>query len=426
KAMFKSSTTGFGELREYIEHLPVIETHEHYTKYVEAKDALEFIKGNYYHADYISAGGEEGHTKGETLKDRYERFLRTYKKSDKTAYARGMQEGLRICWGVDDVGTFEGFKAFEEKFKGRDASVYDRFMESSNIRAKVVDQFDMRQYFGDKPPEYSKYTRFAFSLPSFHNIHAKGDVLNLQRFLDRPIKSLDDYVEAFDAYLAKSVEFGVVCMKDQTAYRRAIAYGYPAKAEAERAFNDLMFNPRDIFGDDRVRALDDWLFHHAMRKAAGHGLPVQLHTGHMAGVRNDIVKTNASHLIPTLELHQDVMFDLFHGNWPYMDEYLFIGKNYPNAYLNLCWAQQIDPLYCIELMKRAVMTVPHSKVFAFGGDTGAIEWVVGYLSITKDNVAIALSELADSGWLSMDEAKELAKDWFFDNPNEFFKLGLEG
>jgi len=75
-------------------------------------------------------------------------------------------------------------------------------------------------------------------------------------------------------------------------------------------------------------------------------------------------------------------------------------------------------------MKRAVMTVPHSKVFAFGGDTGMMEWVAGYLALAKDNTACALSELTDSGWLNMDEAKRIGLDWFFNNPNEFFRLGL--
>ena len=108
-----------------------------------------------------------------------------------------------------------------------------------------------------------------------------------------------------------------------------------------------------------------------------------------------------------------------------MDEYLFMGKNYPNVWLNLCWAHAIDPVYCVELMKRAVMAVPHSKLFAFGGDTGAIEWVAGYLVQAKDNVACALSELTESGWLNLDEAKRIAADWFFNNPNEFYGLGFQ-
>jgi len=49
----------------------------------------------------------------------------------------------------------------------------------------------------------------------------------------------------------------------------------------------------------------------------------------MAGIRNDIAKTNAVHLTPVLELHRDVRFDLFHGNWPYMGEYLYLARTTP-------------------------------------------------------------------------------------------------
>ena len=31
----------------------------------------------------------------------------------------------------------------------------------------------------------------------------------------------------------------------------------------------------------------------------------------------------------------------------------------------------------------------------------------------------------DSGWIDMQAAKAVAADWFFNNPNEFFKLGFE-
>ena len=430
--MFGSNAKYYPELRQYLDNLPVIETHEHYTKYQDSGDALNFILDNYYMSDFLSAGGESAlGADGEATipkdlpeKERYELFLKYYKKSDKTAYARGMQEGLRICWGVGDIGDYEEFQAFAKKFKARDASVYDGFMEKMKIRAKVVDIFDLADY-ADGKAEYSKYCRFAFPLPSFHDIHARQDIFRLQKYIGRAITCLDDYTEAFDVFLQKCVDFGVVCFKDQSAYRRPISYGNPARAEAETAFNDIIYNPRDVFGDDRVRALDDWLFQYAMRKAAKYGLPVQIHTGHMAGIRNDIVKTNAAHLIPTIELHSDVRFDLFHGNWPYMDEFLFIGKNYPNAWLNLCWAQSIDPVYCVELMKRAVMTVPHCKLFAFGGDTFMIEWAAGYLSLARDNVACALSELAEIGWINIGEAKQIAADWFFNNPNEFFKLGFD-
>lgn len=91
-----------------------------------------------------------------------------------------------------------------------------------------------------------------------------------------------------------------------------------------------------------------------MRFAAELDMPVQLHTGHMAGVRNRVDKANARHLATVLELHRDVRFDLFHGNWPYMGDLLFLVKNYPNAYLNCCWLPLIDPIYAQELLVRSI------------------------------------------------------------------------
>jgi hypothetical protein len=424
--MLKSNAQSFAELRQYLDNIPIIETHEHYTKYQESGDALDFIFSDFYFmSDYVSAGGEWSVPKDLPLEERFEMFSNIYKRTDKTAYSRAMQEGLRQCWGVDDIGCFEQFKAFDEMIKRRTPAVYDEFMEKLKIKAKVVDMWNFAQYADGNITDYSPYCRFAFSLPSIHDLHKKDDILKLQKWRKEPIITLDDYLECFDIFLQKSVDFGIVCFKDQSAYMRPLNYGNPAKAEAERVFNEMIFNPRTTFSDADTLALDDFIFQYAMRKAAFYDLPVQLHTGHLAGIRNDIRNANAAQLIPTIELHTDVRFDLFHGNWPHMDEYLFMGKNYPNVYLNLCWVQSIDPLYCVELMKRAVMTVPHSKVFAFGGDTGMIEWVAGYLTQAKDNTAIALSELVESGWLNLSEAKATAADWFFNNPNSFYKLGFE-
>ena len=117
-------------------------------------------------------------------------------------------------------------------------------------------------------------------------------------------------------------------------------------------------------------------------------LPVQVHTGHMAGIRNRVDKANAAHFAPVLELHTRVQFDLFHGNWPYMGDILFLGKNYPNARLNLCWLPIIDPIYCQELIKRAVMVVPHNKIHGFGGDYwDAPEYSVAHLTIGREVIA---------------------------------------
>jgi predicted TIM-barrel fold metal-dependent hydrolase len=171
--------------------------------------------------------------------------------------------------------------------------------------------------------------------------------------------------------------------------------------------------------------LGDYLFHQLMRYARDLDLPVQLHTGHMAGIRNRVDKANAAHLASVLELHTRVQFDLFHGNWPYMGDVLFLAKNYPNVRLNLCWLPLIDPLYAVEFLRRAVMTVPHVKLHAFGGDYwDAPEYTVAHLELAREVVAAALTDLVEMGWLEEPEACHLAAAWLYDNPNAYYRLGL--
>lgn len=432
--MLRSTTKSYGELRQYLNTIPVINTHEHYTGITgPADDALSLLLG-YYTFDLISAAfGSEAklqsslHDTTLSFDERYELFEHYYHKSNKTAYARAFQVGLKECWGIGQINK-QSLLELQEKMKSRNQSFYEEKMEQCGIKLNIVDVCIVDQFkdiIEGRNKQFTKYCKFAFTLPDFHDIHHSRQIYIVQEYVDRKITCLDDYLEGFENMLIRALDFGIVCFKDQSAYRRAIDYGNPAKSEAEHVFNRVIGNPRNTFSTAEVKPLDDWLFHYFMRLAGKHRLPVQLHTGHLARNYNDIRNANASHLIPLLELHTEVKFDLFHGNWPYMDEYLFIGKNYPNAYLDLCWAHIIDPIYCVELMKRAVVAVPHSKLMVYGGDAFAIELTVGYLFAARDNTACALSELVESGWLDIREAKQIAADWFFNNPNEFFHFGFD-
>ncbi len=433
--MIKANNSVFTEIREYISGIPLIDTHEHYLGITEpVKNIWNFIMSGYHDSDMQSASfGNEIYYKNifdNTLSfdERYSAFEKIYKKIKNTAYVKAFEIGLKRCWDIDEI-NLSTIKDLCTKLLSREQNFYNALIEKHNILIKIVDVCDADKFveiINGTNKNYSKYCRFAFPLPSFHNIHSCQDIKKLEKYNEGMIiKSLDDYIDNFSVLLKKAVDFGIVCLKDQTAYRRIIDYNNPSKTEAESIFNKIISNPRDIFSSNEVRPLDDWLFHNFINLAKQYKLPIQIHTGHMAGIRNDIVKANAAHLIKVIELHSDVAFDLFHGNWPYMGEYLFIGKNYPNAYLDLCWVQTIDPLYSIELMKRAIVTVPHNKIMIFGGDTNKIENTIGYLELAKDNVAYALSEMIEMDYLSKNEAGQIAVDWFFNNPNELFNLGLK-
>jgi hypothetical protein len=47
-----------------------------------------------------------------------------------------------------------------------------------------------------------------------------------------------------------------------------------------------------------------------------------------------------------------------------------------------------------------------------------------HTDLARDNIAMALADLVEIDYLGLEDAKEIACDWLFNNPNRFFKLGL--
>ncbi|MFQ6099145.1 MAG: hypothetical protein ACE5O2_15545, partial [Armatimonadota bacterium] len=70
--------------------------------------------------------------------------------------------------------------------------------------------------------------------------------------------------------------------------------------------------------------------------------------------------------------------------------------------------------------------VPVNKVFAFGGDYSApaVDKVVGHLRLAQDNVATVLAERIQDGVMNEDQAIEVARKWFWDNPRKAYRLDV--
>lgn len=427
----------FSALREAISELPVIETHTHYTSNTETYDDVFPIVLGYIKSDLRIAAGSEATGLVRLLADtekpfeqRARLFEQVYAKCRFSSYTRAMLRGLRACWGVENV-SYRSLCALNERLGERNNEMLARILQEHHVVAQVADIFESRFFaiMEGKDNDYSPVSRFAFPLPAFHRLYNEADLRGLESILGVLPASLDGYVQKVDALLEKAALWGAVCVKDQSAYFRSLDYQHPTRCEAEKAYNRLLSRPLVGLGDAEGKPLDDWLFQHFVEKAGELQLPVQLHTGLQDRVvmyddRNggDCRMADAALLIPTLERQRNVNFDLFHGNWPYLDTILFLGKNFPNVWVDLCWVQTIDPLYAIEAMKRAVLCLPTSKLFAFGGDAFAMENGIGYLEQALDNIAKALSELVDGAWINPEEALEIARIWLYDGPRDFFHI----
>jgi len=429
----------YEELLSYCETVPLVDCHDHATRLgPRYTDPIQVVIGEYFLTDLASGTSE---ATAQTLlnqdipwPERWPLLERAWQRSKHTGFAQITRRVLKKFYDEDDV-TFDGMQRMAERLLDlEDEAAYEAILDEAKIVVRLADVWpDVGQVL-DGSFELTPRSRLVIPLPGYHRIRDHMGVQELVAPLGRRVARLDEYLEACREIFEGFKAYGAVAFKDQSAYARALDYGNPTRAEAEAVFNWFMEDPlRSASYPDGVRPLDDYLFHAFMRMARDLDLPVQVHTGMLAGLYGDIRQANAAGLANLLMLHNDVRFDLFHANWPYSGELLFLAKAYPNVAIDFCWTNVIDPVYCQDMLRQALSSVPHSKIHGYGSDFGGFGYPPGggyvdrawaHAQIGRENVAIALSDMVEMEYLGLDEAKEVAYAWLFGNANEFYRLGL--
>ena len=422
----------FAELKDYVDGLPVIDCHDHAAQREKIHDAVQFVARGYYHSDLWSCLTDAEIRLLDDLKkpieERWPVLEKAWTRSRYTGYGLMVMRCLERVFGEDDLSLDIIRKMNENVPDYTDPRVYDKFYEDAKIVGRVLNWWPPLKKVVAKDHEFLPGQYPAIRTPWLHALKNRNDLAELEEGLGVTVTSLDEYLAACRKAFEAWKDFGAVAFKDQSAYQRSLAYGNPSRAEAEAVFSRIMADPR-YWAEyaPHNNPLSDFLMHEFMRMARDLDLPVQLHTGHMAGIRNDVSKANAAGLRSLMEVHRDVKFDLFHANWPYSDDLVYLVKNFPNAHLDFCWAHIIDPVYCVNLLKQAISSVPHGKIHGFGSDVGGQcpDYAWAHCMMAKENITTALADLVDADYFGRDDAKQVAADILFNNPNEFFRLGLK-
>ena len=164
--------------------------------------------------------------------------------------------------------------------------------------------------------------------------------------------------------------------------------------------------------------------HHLLALADERGLTMQVHTGLQEGNGNIITDANPTLLTNLFIEYGNVKFDIFHMGYPYMLELSNLAKNFQNVFIDMCWGHIISP----EAARRALIewldAVPANKISAFGGDYAFVDGVYGHQELARRNVARALADKVEEDCFSVDQACQIARMLFVDNPERLF--GLQG
>jgi hypothetical protein len=235
----------------------------------------------------------------------------------------------------------------------------------------------------------------------------------------KPIKTLDDYLAAADRLFQIFKERNAVCLKNSMAYGRSLDYAEVSDDNAKELFS----RPSGSLSAAEKKALQDFMFHWIISKSIDLDLPIQIHTGYLAGNGNVLENGRPVKLNNLFLKYPKARFVLFHGGYPWTGEYAAQGKMFPNVTLDLVWLPQISREAAVRGLDEMLDTVPYNKFF-WGGDCHFIEESAGSLAFGKDVVAQVLAMRVERGLMTEDLAREVARGIFRSNAIRFFKLNI--
>ena len=236
------------------------------------------------------------------------------------------------------------------------------------------------------------------------------------------VKNLTDWHRVIDWWFETYSPYAVA-VKSQNAYSRDINYESVSAERAEPVFTKRL-SGKNLTSKER-KLLEDHLFWYSVRAATKANLPVKLHTGYYAGQNGMPLSrliNNPGSATSLCRTAPDARFVFMHICYPYYEEILSVAKHYTNAYIDMCWSWIINPIAAKDFLKKYLVTAPANKILTFGGDYIPVEPVLGHAVVARRGIALALSELVEEGWLSLDRSVELTDMIMHENARKIFDL----
>ncbi|MHB8095256.1 MAG: amidohydrolase family protein [Candidatus Aminicenantales bacterium] len=425
-----------GRLREFIDTIPVVDTHEHQRSYPEYDghdvQFYTLLNHSYLRFDLYSAGApviERERVLGGDLDSLWKTYGPYLDFSRNTSYYGHFLEGFRVLYGYGEKEfTDEGVKSLSGEIAANYAdreTWYGKAFAKAGFETMLIDQY-WAPFDADPDPRYftlvfnvnrlvSGPTRRSLGYP--RDASPKEDVFRLADEEGFSVKILDDYLIFADHLLRKFRDRKAVCLKNSMAYDRDLYYEDVPHAEAEA----LYARESSSLTPAEKKKLEDFMFHWVCGKSVELGLPIQIHTGYLA-TNGDLLENGRPLRLNNLLLkYPDARFSLFHGGYPWTGEMAALGKMFPNVYIDLVWLPQISREAAVRSLDEMLDAVPYNKFF-WGGDCHFIEESTGSLEFAKGVVAESLARRVDRGLLTEKAARDVALKIFRDNAVRFFGL----
>jgi hypothetical protein len=432
----------FKELREYLDGIRMIDTHEHLDTEEEfIREPADFgrLFLHYANCDLISAGcppqaiQQLQNDRELSPSEKWHLIAPYWDYMRGTGYGRCLEIAIRDLYDLDGLSsdTVEGLS--EQMSKARRRGYYREVFDRAGIALALWNRLDRLAPIPRMwSPEYDRSLFVQDLLAPFLRV----DMQRLSGLHDyemeewhqgwgREILCLDDYLgvieERFSAYAARAS-----ALKIPIAYYRSLSFPDRSRGEIEPLFNQLLNSgwERNVSlpALEKLWAIQDYLVHFSIGQCARYDLTVKFHTGLQEGNANTIRNSRASLLSNLFFKYPKVRFDIYHISYPYQEELVTLVKNFPNVAVDFCWMWIVNPAAGRRALSDFLDAVPANKIHGFGGDFIFIEGSYGHAAMAKDNIARVLAEKVNEGSLTVERARQVARWILRDNPIHWFGL----
>ena len=406
-----------------VNQIRIIDTHEHLAteeQRIELRDKIDFtyLFRHYSKEDLISAGNKKGlveliYNTDFSLKDRWEILQPLYKAMKTTGYGRVPLIAARDLYGISDINESTIEQLTSRMKEANKAGWYKHVLkEKAKIDVSIQDM-GHQKFDPDFYRHVERFTQFAM-------VSSASEIKDLCNPYNMPVKNMEDYLNVLRKAFTEGVNSGMVGVKIGLAYKRILKFENVSKEKGEKVFSLVLTNSAVNSVD--LKALQDYLVHKVLDLVDEFDLPVQIHTGLHAGNGNLITNSKPTHLANLFMEYPDVNFILFHGGYPYGGELGTLAKNFPNVYIDMCWAYVISPSYSERYLHEWIETVPANKIMAFGGDYSFVEAVYAHSVMARQVIAKVLIAKVKDRYLTEKEAIDIANMILRENAIQVFDL----
>jgi predicted TIM-barrel fold metal-dependent hydrolase len=403
-----------GSIREAIEAAPVVDAHAHLRAIADLRPMTftKLLDDSFVHLGLRIADGSPNalgtrldvpleHDTWETV-ERATRLVRT------NSFYRWLLAGTCALHNLDtnDELTERGWehltKSIAERYSTDDW--LSQTLDRAQVETVIWDPFWRPGETRVPEPRVRPSFRVSSAMAAYHPDSRDYEGTNLisdwAETFGIEVTSLDRLEDLIEAVLEANRSAGACALKLPTAYERTLTIEPVTREQAARIFG---CSPEVISAEQQI-CFGDYILRFLLDRARDQHLVIQVHLG-LARLEH----SNPLQLVPVLREFPDLVFDLFHGGYPWTHEIGALAHSYPNVRLNLVWLPLISTEAAVNALREWIQVTPQVDRICWGSDARTPEEGYGALLAGKHTIARAVGSLVDDRYLSFSTGLQVAE-----------------